>query len=521
MDTAVRQASADDGHGAHSPAAIANNPLPPPDLRPGFGRLALYGMLGFSAGLPFMLFSSVLFLRLARNGASLGVIAFFAWVALLPTFKFAWAPLLDRLAIPGFGRFWGKRRSWILLAQLGTAVALVGMAFSNPDHDLPLTALWAVLLAFWTTTLEIAADAWRIELAPNAAQQAPLAAANLWGYRTAMVAASSGALIVADHAGWTNAYLLIALAAFLPFPLLVATRPDADRPARGGRGQALAAGLGVSALILMSGALGFAAIGWLLLRIAAAIGISPESNVTPAVLILCALPFLLMVLFIPRIRRARPDAPLLRSPAVGPYLDFFRHHGFAAIGILAFISLYRMGDVLALTLSKPLVSSLGYSLTQIGIADGAVALVSSMAGVALGGWIAARWTAGPSLALGAFFAGFGNFAFVWLAHNPPAPFFLYVTTVADQFGNGLAGTVFVVYLSLLVNPRHPGAQYAFLSGFAFLLPRLLAGASASIQRVIGYDGFFLLSGALSLAAILLLPLIARSSTGERPDPFDK
>jgi PAT family beta-lactamase induction signal transducer AmpG len=66
-----------------------------------------------------------------------------------------------------------------------------------------------------------------------------------------------------------------------------------------------------------------------------------------------------------------------------------------------------------------------------------------------------------------------------------------------------------VYLSMLVNSRYPAAQYAFLSGFAFLLPRLLAGASGAIQKVIGYDGFFVLSGALSLAAVLFLPVIAR------------
>jgi len=69
-----------------------------------------------------------------------------------------------------------------------------------------------------------------------------------------------------------------------------------------------------------------------------------------------------------------------------------------------------------------------------------------------------------------------------------------------------------LYLSMLVNPRFPGAQYAFLSGFAFLLPRLVAGASGAIQQQIGYDGFFLMSGALSLGAIVFLPLIA----GVRP-----
>jgi PAT family beta-lactamase induction signal transducer AmpG len=86
----------------------------------------------------------------------------------------------------------------------------------------------------------------------------------------------------------------------------------------------------------------------------------------------------------------------------------------------------------------------------------------------------------------------------------------------------MAGTIFVVYLSMLVNPRFPGAQYAFLSSFAFLLPRLLSGAGGSIVESLdragynGFDLFFILSGVLSLAAILLLPLGSRA----RPRPDD-
>ena len=168
-----------------------------------------------------------------------------------------------------------------------------------------------------------------------------------------------------------------------------------------------------------------------------------------------------------------------------------------------------MGDVLALALSKPLVRDVGYSLTAIGTADVAVALAASMAGVALAGWLATRWSQAWTLAAGALLAAIGNWGFVWLFHLPPTATALYLTTAADQFGNGFAGTVFVVYLSLLVNPRHPAAQFAFLSGFAFFLPRLLGGASGTIQGAVGYDGFFLLSGTLSLLAILLLPLVIR------------
>lgn len=315
------------------------------------------------------------------------------------------------------------------------------------------------------------------------------------------------ALIVADQAGWTAAYLLIAFAAFLPFPLLAAMRPE--REGCESRWTALTMGLAAGVVILLLTALATAAVGAMLLSLAENAGINARTNATPAVLAICLLPFIAMAMALPKIRRLPEDARIWRSAAIGPYVDIFWRYGYGALAILAFVSLYRMGDVLALTLSKPLVKSVGYTLTEIGVADGAVALLSSMAGVALGGWLVTRWPQGWTLALGALLAAIGNWGFVWLAHQRPSEVALYVATAADQFGNGIAGAVFVVYLSMLVNPRHPGAQYAFLSGFAFLLPRLLAGASGSMQERIGYDGFFLLSGALSLAAVLFLPLLVR------------
>ena len=99
-------------------------------------RQALYLLLGFSAGLPFYMFSTVLTLRLQAHEIGLVVIGFFAWVQLLPTFKFLWAPLLDRYDVPGFGRFWGKRRGWIMLSQLGIFMSMVAMALTSSDDNL-------------------------------------------------------------------------------------------------------------------------------------------------------------------------------------------------------------------------------------------------------------------------------------------------------------------------------------------------------------------------------------------------
>ena len=91
-------------------------------------------------------------------------------------------------------------------------------------------------------------------------------------------------------------------------------------------------------------------------------------------------------------RNGSTDKHLLRrSAAIGPYVDFFWRYGFMALALMAFVSVYRMGDVLALNLSKPMIKELGYSLTQIGRADSYVALAASIAGVGIGGWLATRW----------------------------------------------------------------------------------------------------------------------------------
>ena len=471
------------------------------------GRMALYVLLGFSAGLPFYMFSTVLGARLLGHGVDIVTIGLFGAVALLPTFKFVWAPLVDRIGVPGFHRYWGRRRAWIMLAQIGIATSLAAMAWTAADRSLPVTALCATLLAFWTTTLEVAADGWRIELAPTREEQGPITAANLWGYRSALIAAGSGALIVADAAGWTAAYLLIATFALLPLPLLVALPPDPD--GTGGRWTALATGAGASLLILTGTAAAFALVGWGLLAVGRVLGVAATGNITAVVLLLCLAPFVLFAVATPRIARMGPDARWRRSAAIGPYVDFFWRHGAAALTLLAFVSFYRMGDVMTLALSTLVRKARGYSLTEIGIADGGVALAASILGVAVGGWAAARWPLGRALAMGAVASALGNWIFVWLWGQPPSPLVLYLATGLDQWGHGLAGAVFVVYLSMLVNPRFPAAQYALLSGFAFLLPRLLAVASGAIQVRIGFDGFFLLSGTLSAAALLFLPVITR------------
>jgi PAT family beta-lactamase induction signal transducer AmpG len=284
---------------------------------------------------------------------------------------------------------------------------------------------------------------------------------------------------------------------------------------RTGRAAALVVGLVASAAILLASATAMLLFGWLLLHAAAAVGISGKTDITAPILGAALLPFLALAAVLPRIDRM-PRERVAQLPAlIAPYFDILRRFGYGTLPLLAFVSFYRMGDVMTLTLSHPLWNARGYALRQIAIADGAIALVSIVVGVALGGWIAARMRLGIALALGALGSAIGNWVFVWLWRTKPSSLALYLSAGIDQLAHGLESAIFVVYLSMLVNPRYPVAQYAFLSGLALLLPRLVAGASGAIQLRIGWDGFFLLSGGLSAGAILFLPLITR--VRPRPD----
>lgn len=184
--------------------------------------------LGFSAGLPFALVAGTLAAWLTTDGVSMSAVGMFAWVGILYAFKFVWAPLVDRLRLPVLGVL-GRRRSWMLLGQLGVAAALLGMSAMTPSTDTLWLALLAVLVAFFSATQDIAVDAWRIESA-STAQQGAMAAAYQLGYRVALLAAGAGALVIGGTWSWPLAYrLMAALMGIGVVTVLVVAEPPAGR----------------------------------------------------------------------------------------------------------------------------------------------------------------------------------------------------------------------------------------------------------------------------------------------------
>ena len=172
-------------------------------------KVAVMLALGFSSGLPFLLTGNTLGYWLRDEGTTLKAIGFLSWVGLAYSLKFLWAPIVDRLDAPLFGRF-GRRRSWMLLTQVLVAVGLVGISLYGPEHGLTAIGLLAVLVAFSSSTQDIVVDAWRIEAASDSDERGLLSAAYQLGYRAALLITDALILIAANHLGWPISYTMMA-----------------------------------------------------------------------------------------------------------------------------------------------------------------------------------------------------------------------------------------------------------------------------------------------------------------------
>src|SRR5882672_8749673 len=139
-------------------------------------RVATMLLLGFSSGLPFFLTGNTLGYWLRDEGTSLTAIGFLSWVGFAYSLKVLWSPIIDRVDAPIFGRL-GRRRGWIVLAQVLVAMGLLGMAAIGPKGGLTALGVFALVTAFASATQDIVVDAWRIEAAATKDELGLLSAA--------------------------------------------------------------------------------------------------------------------------------------------------------------------------------------------------------------------------------------------------------------------------------------------------------------------------------------------------------
>jgi PAT family beta-lactamase induction signal transducer AmpG len=513
-------------------SAAASNPTPAaPALAPSWRdslaalwqkRVAIMLLLGFSAGLPILLIFSSLSLWLVEAGVERKAVTFFSWAALGYSFKFVWAPLVDRMGLPLLTASLGQRRGWLLLAQAGVIAALVGMASVDPasaQGSLSVLAMFAVLLGFSSATQDVVIDAYRIELAPPE-MQALLSSAYIAGYRLGMIVAGAGALYLASYWGsvkgayvydaWQKTYWT--MAAVMGVGVLTALwMPEPQRPAQAlpphhGNLRLFAVFLGAVCAFVAT----FFFAGDPAVALQAALNGGPVVTlVVEALRLGIALAAAGLVGWL-LVRGGVADVDVARTTWVVPVRDFFERYGAATAWlVLALIGLYRISDIVLGVISNVFYSDLGYSKIEIANAVKTFGVLISIAGGFLGGILATRYGVMRCLMWGAVLAALTNLAFVGLArvgYNLPM---LYLVVSADNLAAGFASAAFVAFLSSLVNVSFTATQYALFSSLMTLLPKSIGGYSGGIVDAIGYEGFFIATTVMGLPVIVLVWLAAR------------
>jgi len=484
-------------------------------------RVLTMACLGFAAGLPLLLIFSSLSLWLLEAGVERKAVTFFSWAALGYSFKFIWAPLVDRLPLPGLTRWLGRRRAYMLLAQLGVIVAIVGMASTDPASggtSLRAMALFAVLLGFMSATQDIVVDAYRIEIAPPELQGV-LSSAYIAGYRVGMIAAGAGALLLAAQGGsergayvyaaWQQAYLVMALAMGLGVLTTLLMRepsvPERAAAPSGAHGRLLA--------VFVCAVLGFVAVFWALGEYAMA-RLDPAQTGPALGLLLEALrlgtalvaAFAMGALLVRWGLASREQA---RETWVLPVLDFFKRYGArTAWLLLALVGLYRISDIVLGVISNVFYQDMGFSKTEIAFAVKTFGVVMGIAGAFGGGLLVVRLGVMRSLLWGALLAALTNLGFVALAFAGHDVALMYAVVAADNLAAGFASAAFVAFLSSLTNVSFTAVQYAIFSSLMTLLPKTLGGYSGGMVDALGYPGFFVLTTLMGLP-VLVLVLLAR------------
>ena len=422
-------------------------------------KVAVMLGLGFSSGLPFFLSGNTLGYWLRDEGTTLAAIGFLSWVGLAYSLKFLWAPIIDRVDAPVFGRF-GRRRGWMIVSQLSVAAGLIGLSALGLRAGLVTVGVLAIVVAFSSSTQDIVVDAWRIEAAADGDELGLLSAAYQLGYRFAIIVTDAVILIAANHFGWPISYAAMA--------------------------------------VLM--AVGVAA---------SFVAVEP----------LRANP---LVAF-------KAEAPLWTprgffDAVIGPFREFFRVHGALALLMLAMISFYRLPEFMMGPMVNPYYHDLGLSKDAVGTVRASIGLVSSLLGIAAGGFSALRFGYFKTMIAGLIIQSVTIANFATLAYTGPDLRVFGAVMFADNFGIGFAGVALVTYMSSLTTLGYTATQYALLSsaytyvgkfakGFSGVLVERLAAGRTLLD---GYALFFIGAGLLGIPALILCLVLARAT--RQPEP---
>ena len=503
-------------------------------------RLVVVAVLGFASGLPLALTGQAMQAWLTAEKVDLATIGMLSIVGLPYTFKFLWAPLMDRFELPWLGR----RRGWLVLTQLLLAVALWWMAGMSPSAATRAFALLAVLVAFLSASQDIVNDAYRTDLLP-AAERGLGSSINVMGYRFAMIVSGGIAFIWVDPTQggtwtWPEVYRFMAWLMVGAAVLTVVLLPRLEHARAPGS-------------VARHDVLGFLAV-----LAAVAVGFLVSERFAPPLARAIASPFLagatptglqqkwidLLALLI-GIGVTLPLAAWAARRAhfetlLGGLRSYFAQPGAAAFLVL--IVLYKLGDAFAGSLMTPfLLQAMQYTTAEVGVVNKIIGLWLTILGALAGGALMLRlglwralllfgvlqmlsnlgfwWLAvsGKGLLAGVTIPAF-DWGFVKLAHAADVDGGLLLVVALENITGGMGTAAFLAFLMSLCNQRFTATQFALLSAFASVGRVWVGPLAGVVAESIGWPEVFVISTVLAVPALAMLWWLRRPIRALEVDP---
>lgn len=416
--------------------------------------------LGFSSGLPLALSFSVLGLWLKEDGLSLGETVQFSLLGLPYLFKFAWAPLIDRMPLPFLTARLGQRRGWMILSQVMVMAAIVALGGFSSASAPVLTAVIALSLTFSSATQDIVIDAFRIDSLSDD-EQAAGAAMAIYGYRIAMLVSGGGSLILADIINWSLVYFIMASFMVVGMITCFLSPEPASREKQIVNDQEAA----------------------LIEKFQESFG-----------------------------RKSASFLAWSQIAIVAPFQNFMTKKTWVII--LLTIVLFKLGDALAGVITNLfLVDALGFTKTQVGTIVKGFGLVATLSGIALGGILLNKTGMFKALVITGVLQLLSNGLFIIQYYLGSDVLFLHVTIGVENFTGGMGTVVFVAYLSALCNKAFSATQYALMSALS-AVPRVFLSANAGHWvESLGWVNFFTLTIIAAVPGILLMFYLRKYNMG--------
>ena len=466
-------------------------------------RVVTMLFLGFSAGIPLLLIFSTLSLWLREAGVDRSAVTYFSWAALAYSFKFVWAPIIDKLPLPLLHSLLGRRRSWLIVAQFSIMTAIILMAMNDPANGLEGMAIAAILLGFSSASQDIVIDAYRIEIISDK-YQAAMSAMYIAGYRIGMMVAGAGGLYLAAYFGtenkytysaWQTTYLIMSCVMLVG----VATTLLIGEPENKKEESYLHDLSDYVRFVLMFLVMVATFIyGFTIFNFALSISFLNEFvRLLMSLFLSLGAMYLLVALKI-------INREMVYNTYIEPVTDFFKRYGKTALIMLLLVGFYRVSDIVLGVISNVFYQDMGFTKNEIATTAILFGLMMTLVGGFLGGIMTMRYGVMRILLLGAILSALTNLLFMLLAQNGHDIVLLGYVIAADNLSAGLASAAFIAYLSSLTNISFTAVQYAILSSLMTLFPKLLGGYTGSMVNEMGYSSFFLMTALLGVPVILLV-----------------